>query len=115
MAMLRPSQTSFKVTLVDKTKHFEVYANDADEQEYEFLQEVRSQIVSAVREVLEKMQIKLNVAEGFECTCGQGKQHKQQKALPYFSCVHGCKTLPKRFWVKNTGKFFNIIYTPQLS
>ena len=112
MAMLRPSQTSLEVTLLDKTQYFEVYVNDADEQECEFLQEVRSQIVSAVREVLEKM---LKVAEGFECTCGQGKQHKQYltngstKYLECAICVNGCKKSPESFWVKKQGMFLQYI------
>lgn len=108
MAMLRPSKMGLEVTLVDKTKYFEVYVNTdpEDEEECKELPKVHIEIVSAVREVLETMHIKMTVAEGFECTCRRQKQShtlylmKDSAGHSKYICRNGYKKAPKTFWVE---------------
>ena len=108
MAMLRPSKMGLEVTLVDKTKYFEVYVNTdpEDEEECKELPKVHIEIVSAVREVLETMHIKMTGAEGFECTCRRQKQNhtlylmKDSAGNSKYLCRNGYKKAPKTFWVE---------------
>ena len=69
---LRPSRKRFKVTLVNNTKHFTVYVHlKKESQSKTCYQDVRDEIVSAVRDVLETMHIdktKMDVNEGFKCS-----------------------------------------------
>ena len=109
IAMLRPSKKSLEVTLVNKTKYFEIYLDLKGEKECEVLQ-VRNNICSAAELVLKTMQLELDVAEGFECTCGRWeKQHTQflikdsEESKEYTLSEEGCRGEPKVFWITSDG------------
>ena len=105
IAMLRPSTKSLEVTLLNKIKYLEIYVDLKGEKEREVIQ-VRNDIHHANELVLNSMQLKLNVAEGFECTCGRWeKQHTQflmkdsEESKEYTLCVGGFKGEPQVFWI----------------
>ena len=124
IVMLRPSKMSSKITLVNRTKHFEAYV-DSKESEQESLPKVRSDLCEAAKEVLSKNQTvakpsvdvlpkNLTVAEGFECSCKKtknpckkkGKCHTQYYLTPSneYICKYGHKETPKNIWTGNGGK-----------
>ena len=110
IAMLQPSRKSLEVTLVNKTKYFEVYVDLNGEKECEVLQ-VRNDIRHATKLVLKTMQLELNVAEGFECTCGRWeKQHTQflikdsENSKEYTFSKEGCRGEPNIFWIGSGNK-----------
>ena len=106
IAMLRPSIIkSLKVTLVNKTKYFEIYVDLKGEKECEVLK-VRDDIRRATELVLNSMQLNLNVAEGFVCTCGEWKKQHTQFLIEdskEYRCVGGIKGEPQVFWI-GSGK-----------
>ena len=109
IAMLRPSRKSLEVTLVNKTKYFEIYVDLKGEKECEVLQ-VRNDVCSAAKLVLKTMQLELIVAEGFECTCGRWKNHHTQflmkdseNSKEYTLSEEGCRGEPKVFWITSDG------------
>ena len=107
MATLHPSKLSLEVTLVNMTKYFEVYAyaNSENRQKYNKLPVVRTEIVGAVRKVLETMKVKLTVAEGFKCPCKiKEVSHTQYLINPsegpeFAMCENGHEDHPKSFWI----------------
>ena len=114
IVMLRPNQMSSKVTLVNRTKHFEAYI-DPKESEYESLPKVQSDLCKAAKEVLPKNLnvAELNVAEGFECPCKETKKpwkkkrkHHTQYLTPSkeYICKYGHQETPESVWTGNSGK-----------
>ena len=110
IAMLRPSKKSLEVTLVNKTKYFEIYVDLNGEKECEVLQ-VRKDICSAAELVLKTMQLELSVAEGFECTCGRWEtRHTQflikdsEESKEYTLSKEGCRGEPNVFWIGSGNK-----------
>ena len=105
IAILCPKELSLEVTLVNKTKHFEVYVgvDPENRDEYKVLPEIRSEIIEAVEKVLKTMKVKLSVAEGFECECENTKYLKTR-------CKCGLKEEFESLWIKaEPGMFYIII------
>ena len=105
IAILCPKELNLEVTLVNKTKYFEVYVgvDPENRDEYEKLPAIRSDIKEAVGEVLKTMKVKLNVAEGFKCNCKNTKYLKGN----YARCRCGVKGESESLWIKaEPGMFY---------
>ena len=98
MAILCPKELSLEVTLVNKTKYFEVYVDVDPENrdEYMELPAIRSEIKEAVGNVLKTMKVNLSVAEGFKCDCDDIKYLKRN----YARCKCGLKEEFESLWIK---------------
>ncbi|CAI8031466.1 hypothetical protein GBAR_LOCUS17856 [Geodia barretti] len=98
MAILCPKELSLEVTLVNKTKYFEVYVGVDPENRYQYkeLPAIRSEIKEAVGKVLKTMKVNLSVAEGFECDCENTKYLK----TIYARCKCGLKEESESLWIK---------------
>ena len=103
IAILCPKELSLEVTLVNKTKYFEVYVDVDPENrdEYKELPAIRSEIKEAVEKVLKTMKVKLSVAEGFECECENTKYLKTR-------CKCGQKEEFESLWIKAEPGMFHI-------
>ena len=108
IAILCPKELNLEVTLVNKTKYFEVYVgvDPENRDEYEKLPAIISEIKEAVGIVLKTMKVKLNVAEGFECDCENTKYLIEN----YARCKCGLKEDFESLWIKaESGMFYIII------
>ena len=98
MAILFPDKLNIEVTLINKTKYFEVYV-DVDPEythQYNELPAVRNEIMSAVEEVLKTMKVNLIAAEGFECDCESTKYLHEKP--PFCKCGLNEKT--ESLWIE---------------
>ncbi|CAI8050056.1 hypothetical protein GBAR_LOCUS27538 [Geodia barretti] len=97
IAILCPKQR-LEVTLVNKTKYFEVYVGVDPENrgKYNELPAIRSEIKEAVGKVLKTMKVNLSVAEGFECDCENTKYLIEN----YAKCKCGLEEEFKSLWIK---------------
>ena len=98
MAILCPNELNIEVTLINKTKYFEVYV-DVDPEythEYKNLPAVRNEIKRAVGKVLEKMKVNLRAAEGFGCDCESTKYLHEKLAL----CKCGLEEKTESLWIE---------------
>ncbi|CAI8008535.1 hypothetical protein GBAR_LOCUS5841 [Geodia barretti] len=105
-ALLHPNEMSAEVALINKTEYFEVYVDLKMEHESQIFA-IRRDISEAVKSVLEKMNRKLGIFEGFNCTCGRKKlPHTQyikmepETCQEYVICRHSYKGETKPFWIK---------------
>ena len=98
MAILCPNELNIEVTLINKTKYFEVYI-DVDPEcthEYKNLPAVRNEIKRAVGKVLETMKVNLRAAEGFECDCESTKYLHEKEA----HCKCGLEEKTESIWIE---------------
>ena len=98
MAILCPNELNIEVTLINKTKYFEVYV-DVDPEytdEYKNLPAVRNEIKRAVEKVLETMKVNLRAAEGFGCDCESTKYLREKP--PFCKC--GLKEKTESLWIE---------------
>ena len=68
-AMLHPKRGRLEVALMNRTEYFEVYADLKGKHESQACL-VKRDVHDAAKSVLEKMEINLDIFQGFICTCG---------------------------------------------
>ena len=66
-----------EITLVSSTEYFEVHVNSEDLQEYNNMNctQIRSNVFSAVKEVLEMMHYDIDIEPAFRCPCNSTEPH----------------------------------------
>ena len=112
VATLKPHQIKVKLTLVNKTSHFEVYVKTRYKPQLKKLPSVRTELVGAVQTVLKTMKMNLTVAKGLKCTCKEKCVFHVKYLLAdpetseeYVECEHAPRDTPISLWASGTFSF----------
>ena len=107
--MLHPKRSRLEVALINRTEYFEVDADVKGKYEFQACL-VKQDVYNAAKSVLEKMEMSLDIFQGFICTCGL-------KTVPHtkffimdperpkdvlLKCKYGHEEDSQTFWIGDT-------------
>ena len=116
-AMLHPRRSRLEVALINRTEYFEVYTDQKGEHESQACL-VKRDVYDAAKSVLEKMEISLDIFEGFICTCGlKTVSHTkffitdpERSEDVLLKCKYGHEEDSQTFWIGDSPGMLCIIY-----